>query len=118
MLIDTERAKRRLVESGVSEEQAGAHLDVLRMVSEQSREELATKQDLERLEQEIDQRFAELRSELKQDIEGLRSELKQDIEGLRSERQAELRALQTTMYRTAVAAVTFLSVLMALFRFL
>ena len=107
MLIDTERAKRRLVESGVSEEQAGAHLDVLRMVSEQSREELATKQDLERLEQEIDRRFAKLRSELKQ-----------DIEGLRSERQAELRALQTTMYRTAVAAVTFLSVLMALFRFL
>jgi hypothetical protein len=107
MLIDTEQAKRRLVESGVSEEQAGAHRDVLRMVSEQSREELATKQDLERLEQEIDQRFAELRSELKQ-----------DIEGLRSERQAELRALQTTMYRTAVAAVTFLSVLMALFRFL
>ena len=107
MLIDTEQAKRRLVESGVSEEQAGAHLDVLRMVSEQSREELATKQDLERLDQEIDQRFAELRSELKQ-----------DIEGLRSERQAELRALQTTMYRTAVAAVTFLSVLMALFRFL
>ena len=107
MLIDTEQAKRRLVESGVSEEQASAHLDVLRMVSEQSREELATKQDLERLEQEIDQRFAELRSELKQ-----------DIEGLRSERQEELRALQTTMYRTAVAAVTFLSVLMALFRFL
>jgi hypothetical protein len=107
MLIDTERAKRRLVESGVSEEQAGAHLDVLRMVSEQSREELATKQDLERLEQEIDRWFAELRSELKQ-----------DIEGLRSERQAEPRALQTTMYRTAVAAVTFLSVLMALFRFL
>lgn len=107
MLIDTEQAKRRLVESGVSEEQAGAHLDVLRMVSEQSREELATKQDLERLEQEIDRWFAELRSELKQ-----------DIEGLRSERQADLRALQTTMYRTAVAAVTFLSVLMALFRFL
>lgn len=114
MLIDTEQAKRRLLESGVTEEQASAHIDVLRMVAEQSQETLATNQDVERLEQEI----GALRQEMKQEIEALRQEMKQGFTELRSERKDELRALQTTMYRTAAMAVAFLSALIALFRFI
>ncbi len=53
MLIDTDKARQHLLHAGVAEEQASAHLDILRMVDEQIRAELATKEDLANLERRL-----------------------------------------------------------------
>ena len=48
MLIDTERARRELANAGVPDEQAEAHLNIVRMIDKEARAGLATKSDLSR----------------------------------------------------------------------
>ncbi len=71
MLIDTDKAREELIRSGVPEEQARAHINVVRMMDEQARARLATKddiallrKDLEQLEQRMEQKMETLRADL------------------------------------------------------
>ena len=61
--------------------------------------EVATKQDLEKLGDEIKREIETLRNELKSEIEALRNELKSDINGLRGEMRSEMRVEIDRLYR-------------------
>ncbi len=53
MLIDTERAKQTLTSAGIPEEHASAYLDVVRMIDEEARAKLVTKDDLKLTEERL-----------------------------------------------------------------
>ena len=77
------------LQAGATEQYAKAHVNIMQEIVTQQNEsilkDLATKQNLADLRQELKQDISDLRQELKQDISDLRQELKQDISDVRKE---------------------------------
>ena len=98
MLIDTDRARQCLLEAEFTEQHAAGIVEVMRMLDEEARGALATKDDLQ-------QQSTLLRTELQQQSTLLRTELQQQSAVFR----AELEALEARMTRR-IYAVAFVIV--------
>ncbi len=99
MMIDTDRARKELEGVGFTPEQTEAQLNVARMIDEQYRDNLATKADLERVEQAM---------ATKADLE------KVELAMEKLATKEELKELKALMYRTAlVTALTTIGIILA-----
>ena len=84
-LFDTHASVKRLITAGLTESIAEALVEEQQKWHNNNLANLATKQDVELLRQEVKQDVELLRQEVKQDVELLRQEVKQDVELLRQE---------------------------------
>ena len=64
VLSDTEKVHERLLQSGVPEQQARAHGDIARMMSEAGADKLATTDDLQLLRKDLEGQMQTLRKDL------------------------------------------------------
>ena len=92
VLFDTHASVKRLITAGLTESIAEALVEEQQKWHNTNLANLATKQDVESLRQEmtyqfvrVDDRIEATRQEVKQDVELLRQEVKQDVELLRQE---------------------------------
>ena len=97
LAFDTLKAAKALREAGFEEAQAEA---VVSTVSSAINENVASKDDLARVEASLDNKIEQVRTELKQvrtelktGIEQVRIELKNDIEALRSDMNARFESV-------------------------
>ena len=85
VLFDTHASVKRLITAGLTESIAEALVEEQQKWHNTNLANLATKQDVALLRQEVKQDAELLRQEVKQDVESLRQEVKQDVESLRQE---------------------------------
>ncbi len=101
MVIDTEKARERLLEGGMTQSQVAAQLDVLRMFEEGAKARLATKEDINDLEMAV----KELKMTVEKDVNDLRRETKDDIKNLKIAVNDDIKNLKIAMHRVALAAI-------------
>ena len=90
LAFDTLKAAKALREAGFEEAQAEA---VVSTVSSAINENVASKDDLARVEASLENKIEQVRTELKTEIEQVRTELKNDIEALRSDMNARFESV-------------------------
>jgi hypothetical protein len=94
LTFDTHAAVKKLIASGMPDEQAEAQVEVLSEVLSANLGELATKQDLRELEMRLDARFEALRGEFDVRFEALRGEFDVRFSALTGELNARFEALK------------------------
>ncbi|MDX1540336.1 MAG: coiled-coil domain-containing protein [Geminicoccaceae bacterium] len=102
--LDTHELVKELIGAGFTEEQAEAVTRAVVAARDLDLSHLATKDDLEALEQRLRGEIESLRDEMHREIEALRREMQQEIGALRSEMQQEIGALRNEM-RTGDASL-------------
>lgn len=104
MLIDTLKAQRRLTQSGFNEQQAESLVELLSTAEEQ----VATKDDLERLRQAGKQDLERLRQDLEHQIDELRQDMDKRFEVLQRDLTIRIYAVGLTIIGV-MAALNFLT---------
>lgn len=89
-LFDTLKFAKRLKEAGVSSAHAEAEAEVLSEIFAVNFQELATKQDLQAVKEELQHEIKGVREELRVEIKDLRK----DISGFRTEVDSKLEKLE------------------------
>ena len=87
MSIDTHKAVKALIDAGFNEAQAEA-------IVETRHSELATKTDLQALEQSIEARFQALEQSTRADIQALEQSTRADIQALEQSTRADIQVLE------------------------
>jgi phenylalanyl-tRNA synthetase alpha subunit len=83
--FDTHKAVKKIFSKGIKPDVAEAIVETIQEVVTASYENLATKQELNEVKQEIKQEIKEVKQELKQEIKEVKQELKQEIQEVRQE---------------------------------
>lgn len=113
-MIDTLEAMKRFQGAGFPEPQANALVQVFRDMSRQSTANLATKDDLQRLEARFDNQFEHIRLETK----ALFTSTQHDIGNLRLETQGSIATAKNDIVRWMIGSqVLLIAALVALSNF-
>jgi hypothetical protein len=101
--FDTLAYAKRLRSAGLTEEQADVHAEALAMalgqvlVTKDDLRELATKDDLHRLELATKQEFAAVRLEMSSEFAAVRQEMSSEFAAVRQEMSSEFAAVRQEM---------------------
>ncbi|HMN68543.1 MAG TPA: DUF1640 domain-containing protein [Bdellovibrionales bacterium] len=100
-MFDSLKYAKKLVETGVPREQAEAHIEIIVELMDTN---LANKQDIKDVRQDMAGAVSELRQEIKdarvelgQDIKDVRTQMQQEIKDLRAEMTQEFQSVRAEM---------------------